>query len=190
MADLIAKDEGTPSIYVDMLARLLPRGPIWQLLGGALQAFVTGLAEEPRRFHNRLVDWMDECDPRTADETLERWVEVYDLPAPCGTMPEDNDRIRVLLTARAAAIGGNSLAYFQGLADLLAPGTVISESPYDPFTCGVSRCGEELVSCLLVFHWLVTYTFGDPGELPCILAAYKPAHTVLESDQPHGLDGG
>lgn len=202
------KTLGNTSVaYRDAIRLLLPRGPIWDTRSQpTLGAFVAGTALEPKRVHNRFVDLIAEADPRTADELLVEWIAAYGLPAPCGTLPTDEDDQRTMLAAKVAAQGGQSRAYFLGLIRgairpyfdeviLTADLASITEHPYGvPFRCGVGRCGDPLNSEGAMAYWRVVAAMDTPADvqalIECLIEHYKPAHTVLEWSWTLGYEVG
>jgi uncharacterized protein YmfQ (DUF2313 family) len=179
-----------------MLGRLLPRGPIWQLDTQAeLRAFLASLGIEYGRFHQRMIDLLDEADPRTTDELLPEWIAAFGLPAPCGELPTDEDAQRAMLAAKVAAQGGQSRAYFIALAyaaldpSYLESGlewVTIEERPYGvPFRVSISRVGDPLNGEGAAHYWVLHLPVAESGTptaevIECLIGHWKPAHTVVE----------
>lgn len=187
----------TNTAYREALRACLPRGPIWDTTSQpTLGALIAGMALEPKRAHNRLVDALAETDPRTADELLDEWVAALDLPAPCGTLPTDEDALRAMVAAKVAATGGQSRAYFLGIIrgairpffdETIATEDLatITERPYGrPFRAWSGHAWEDVNGIAAMFYWRVTAAMDTPAEvqatLECLIEHYKPAHTVLE----------
>lgn len=177
----------TAATYAAMLARLLPRGPIWDRLNTGLGGILTALGAELNEVHARMVDVMDEVYPATADELLDDWLRVWGLPAPCSTMPATADGKRELLAGKVAAQGGQSRAYFIALGravlgDLTADVTVEELPGGEPFRVSVSRVGDRLVGVGSVHHWILhmpSYTTDSQMDaIDCLVQKFKPAQTV------------
>lgn len=190
----------TADQYLVHLQALLPAGPAWPrepeaVLTKMLLAQADGLA----RVHNRTADLIEEADPRTAYELLSDWERVAGLPDPCsaGIATTLQER-RAALVTRLTATGGQSVAYFTGLANTLGYDVTIAE--FRPFECGQSQCADHLNGGHECRHdWLVTVhgpriTLFRCGEsecgdllgkitraedLECLLHRLKPGHTTL-----------
>ncbi|MFC3674651.1 YmfQ family protein [Ferrovibrio xuzhouensis] len=184
--------------YRSLLLSLLPLGPLWPRdLGSRLAAFLEGIAGEFARIHGRVMDLVEEGDPRTAYEMLARWERVCGLPDEC-TVPggETIAERQLRVTQKWTSRGGQSRAYFIGIADQLGyPGAVITE--FRPFTCN-SNCDDSLDPDPWRFVWrmdiaqatrIVDMTcesacdeairvWGDT-TLECVIDKLKPAHTKV-----------
>lgn len=182
------------------LQGLLPSGAAWPRAPGAvltrvLEAWATGFA----RAHARLEDLHDEADPRATHDLLPDWERVCGLPDACtaSTATTVQERRQAVVTKLTAG-GGQSIAYFQGIAASLGYATTVTE--YRPFVCGASRCGDLLNGGHATrHHWKVhvagpRYTPFRAGvsqcgdrlgkisraeDLECRLTRLKPAHTHL-----------
>lgn len=184
--------------YRDMMAKLLPRGPIWQIDSQPeLKAILAGLQIEWKRFHARMLDLLAESDPRTTDELLPEWIAAFGLPAPCGTLPESDDDKRAMLATKVAAQGGQSRDYFLALAHAALAGAfghefdgaewvIIDVRQYGwPFRTWSGHAWEPLIGLGAMFYWRIHLPAGVGGTdtadvIECLLQHYKPAHTVLE----------
>lgn len=176
----------TAATYAAMLARLLPRGPIWDRLNAALGGILTALGTEINAVHARQVDLMEEAYPDTADELLDDWLRVWGLPAPCSTMPATDAGKRELLAGKVAAQGGQSRAYFIALGrtvlgDPLANVTVEELPEGSPFRVSENRVGDRLVGVGYVHHWVLhmptTTSATQQDAIECLVNKYKPAQT-------------
>lgn len=171
--------------YRRMLGKLLPRGPLWDLVSqSALLALVDGLAEELKRIHNRLVDLRAEADPRTASELLDEWCAAW------GVTEIDN----ASLLAQVTATGGQSIAYFERLAYTiqlappdyapLLPWVTIEERPYGrTFRAWSGKAWEPANGTPAEFYWVMHLpTVLPPAQstaIEAIVQRYKPAHTIV-----------
>ncbi len=172
--------------YRDMNGESLPRGPIWDWLSAAgLGGMMAALGVEGVRFHNRIVDLMREAYPSTADELLAEWEEVYGLPL-CDDLAPTDDLRRAALASRVAAQGGQSRAYFIGLArivlnDPTAPVWVEENPDGTPFRVSENRVGDRLWAVGSVFYWILhlpnTATADQVDIIDCLVQRFKPAHT-------------
>ncbi len=181
--------------YLDQLHALLPTGEIWQHgPGTTLDATLEMPAAELARIDARGDNLVDESDPRTTGEMFFDWERVLGLPDPCtGQLPTLELR-RARIIQKLTSVGGQSRAYFIGLAESLG-----YENPwvteFRPFTTGSSaddflytdpwrhvwrlNLWEETLEhvftaqsgCDEFLRW-----WGDP-ILECLINQLKPAHT-------------
>lgn len=106
---------------VDYLAQaqdLLPVGPAWPRDPDAfLTRLLSGLSLEAARVDARAQQILDEADPRTSTELLADLERMLALPDACqaGVVQQLQER-RLLAAQKLAARGGQSIAYFLGLA--------------------------------------------------------------------------
>jgi uncharacterized protein YmfQ (DUF2313 family) len=181
--------------YVGMIERLLPPGPIWVLRAGMeLRDIVSAIADECVRAHGRLLALLEEADPRTATEMLADWEAVCGLPDPAFGIPATVDARRALVCARWTAKGGQSAAYYIGIAAALGL-TITITTPCQPFRAG-GRAGAACYSIAWAYGWRVhapngpAVTFRAGGRagyrlidvrqpvLEALLSRYAPAHTI------------
>lgn len=167
----------TTADYLSLLQALLPPGSAWPHEPAAtLTKTLTGLSEELARLDGRGADLVQEMDPRTTLELLADWERVGDLSA--GDLPTGERRTAVAMML--TAVGGSSLAYFQGLATVNGYDVTITEGP-EPhvwrvtfnnmnityFTAGDSSAGD------LLSDWPVN------ASIQGLFEHIKPAHTRL-----------
>jgi len=141
----------------------------------------------------------DEADPRTTIQLLPDWERVAGLPDPAvGGAAQSIVERRAWLAMRLTSIGGQSTAYFIGLAAKLGATVTIDE--FQAFGCGFSQVGRDQMSgdASVRFQWRVNmpdqlvYLFqmgasqvGDPlgyvrtGVIEALFARFKPSHTTL-----------
>jgi len=190
----------TASDYLALLQSLLPPGrglakdPSANLTA-LLAAFADGLAPVDVAM-NALYD---EADPRTTYALLPDWERVAALPDPAvGDVYQSVAERRDWLTMRLTSIGGQSKAYFIGLAASL--GVVITITEFQPFGAGIGMAGRDRVGSddSIFVQWRVNmpsppvYLFqaglsgcGDPlgycrpGVIEALFARYKPVQTHL-----------
>lgn len=180
------------------LTSLFPRGPAWnRTLQGLMPALRGALADAFAALHARILVFTEqESWPPTSVELLPDWEAEYGLPDPCTPASPTLEQRQAALAAREAAQGGQSPAYFMGVAAALGFTVMIVE--YAPAECGVTTCGQPMNGSDWVYAWQVnapsvTVTYaaaghsvcGDPlssfgnAVLQCVLNRIKPAHTVL-----------
>lgn len=186
MSRLVPLSEGWTAAQ-EMVAALLPRGPIWALRNADIAGMTAALGDESIRFHNRMVALMAEAYPGTADETIDEWESVFGLPI-CGDAPTDLASRRAALAGAYAAQGiGTPDEFIQMIRIVLgdpAAAVTITERPWGGTFCAwVSHAWDTLGSAALVHHWRVSLPSGVSDDLVhiigCLLEAFKPAHTVV-----------
>jgi uncharacterized protein YmfQ (DUF2313 family) len=140
MADRHVRRSGND--YAQQLVSLLPRGPAWSRdPGSTLMRAVIGLAQYWGFVDSRAADLLEtESDPRTTWELLPDWERAWGLPDPCVAEPVSPDDRRSALVANMTMLGGQSRAFFYGIADQLGYHITITE--YSPYICGISRAGD------------------------------------------------
>jgi uncharacterized protein YmfQ (DUF2313 family) len=186
--------------YAAELAALLPQGFAWTRepdsnLMRLLAAMADGLAEA----EGLLWDVTDEADPRTATRMLPDWERLLGLPDDCLSRPGSTLQERRLAAAtKLTATGGQSRAYFIGLARTLLNQAVAIEE-FRPFRAGRSRAGAALTNDPWTFAWRVRAP-GYPAPirfragqsrtgdslrrdrqtpLECLFRRLRPAHTIV-----------
>lgn len=181
--------------YRDLQRRLLPPGVIWRrAVDGEVGRWIAAFADEFARVHERAQTLVVEADPRTTDEMLAAWERNAGLPESCAPAALTLDERRAALTGRLSARGGQSIAYFVGLAATL--GLTITISEFDPFVAG-SPCGVPIGGDAWQFAYLVhapagphvVAVAGSPAGcwleswaqpmLECALRKLRPAHTFV-----------
>ncbi len=187
--------------YTAQLQALLPPGPLWDALrqpGTTAAELVAALAEELARLDARTEDLLAELDPRSALELLSEWeafAGIYDACAP--ETPETVQERRLAVHAKLTGTGGQTRAYYAGLAAALGYTATIQE--YHPFRAGASAPGDALTNDDWIYRWLVRVaeeanlrpfragqslagepiaTWGD-DRLECAINHLKPAHTEV-----------
>lgn len=177
---------------------LLPRGRVWNRDPGSTQgALAAGLTKSLTRLTQRANNLLIDAFPATTYELLPEWEDTLGLPDPCaGPAPSTQVR-RNQVVARLTNTGGQSAAYFIGLAQKLGYGITITN--FAPFRCGQSTCGQALGNQDWFFTWAVNAlqttvvrfaagrsAAGDPlaswgnRVLECEISAMVPAHTILQ----------
>jgi uncharacterized protein YmfQ (DUF2313 family) len=189
----------TANQYLAQLQALLPSGAAWTREPDAdLTNAMLAIATELARIDARLDDLVNEGDVRTATELMTDWERVLGLPDDCmaNTVLTLAQR-RLLALQRLVEEGGQSAAYYIGLAELLGePGCTVSE--FRPMNCN-DNCNSALGSQGDRFFWrfniphapanlrpmncndncnsaLQVYT---PSLAECPIRERKPAHTQV-----------
>lgn len=180
----------------------LPPGRAWpREPDSVLVRFLYGVAEPLAEVDQRAADLLvREAYPGLAYELLADWERVCGLPDPCVPVPLTLEERRNAVVQKLAARGGQSRAYFLGIAEALGyEGVSITE--FSPFVFGISGFGDAFWtfgSPTIRFYWRVNVPgprltwlrfglgmFGrDPHcrilraeDLECIFDRLKPAHT-------------
>lgn len=179
--------------YIEALFDLLPIGRWWRKQDRTtrLAKFIAGLSPELARLHNLALSLIEEVDPRTVDQLLANWEEIYGLPDPCVPemyQPSTLQERREALHARWIATGGQSADYYAAVADALLgvpEGTVeVVELQYLPFRTSISRCGDRLNQAGSQFIWTIKAPASTPAakraQLECMINRIKPSHTVAQ----------
>ena len=189
--------------FAAALASLLPIGWAWSRDRDArLSHLVAALAAVWAWVARRDADLLEgEAYPGTAVALLPEWESAAGLPDPCTPAGATIRERQQAVEARFAARGGQSRAYFIGLAAAL--GYEIDITEWSPFECGISECGNahwEVGSPLGRYVWtivvdgprLTRFECGvsecgrDPlcriaraEDLECVIGRVKPDHTTL-----------
>lgn len=182
--------------YLQQLKNLLPRGELWTGLMSdpVFNAYLESEAAEKARIHARALNVIEETDPRTIYELLPEYEGFAGLPEKCvgelGTLEQRRKNLQAKLTMK----GGQSKAYFKGLAQ--SYGFDISITEFEEFsvnsTVNDALNGED---------WAYTWQINAPAEtvnyftaesdvstplaywgnelLECVISRYKPAHTIV-----------
>lgn len=192
----------TDDDYTGLLWGFLPRGWAWNRRPGSnLSRMVEAIAAGFARVHRAAVHLLQtEADPRTTRDLLPEWERMLGLPDLCTGIPDTLQERRLLVTARYTATGGQSPAYFIGLAAALSyPSVTIEEGTL--FRCDDpdSRCDESpLNEPGWAYAWIVhapavseiafrcdescadepLLTFGNQ-RLECAINRARPAHTIV-----------
>lgn len=146
--------------YQQQLVALSPQGLAWNAERGSeysdyLFVFAKALADFEGTVTNIIIN---ELVPLTSTQLLPDWERVLGLPDSCSPHNQTLQERREAAHARWIARGGQSKAYFIGLAKSL--GYDITIDTYKPFVTGLSRCGDNLDFVDSRFVWRVNV----PGE--------------------------
>lgn len=178
--------------YLRLLMNLMPKGPAWT----ENDVLLSGEAEELARLHNRVMDLLEEYDPRTTIELFSEWEKEYGLPDPCLTIGPSLIERRAALVSKVFNIGGQSPAFFIAVAAAL--GFTITITEFHPFRVDINAVGDALYAEEWGYAWQVNgalttihefavelsqvgdalRTWGN-ALLECVINRIKPAHTLV-----------
>lgn len=164
--------------------------------GGVLVRVLEAFGASMRAVERLAVSLVAQFDPLLADELLDDWEQLYDLPDECLNAPVGKEQRRQRVNMRRLMLGGSSPEYFrQMVIGLGYPDARIDE--FRPFratskcTAAINQGGWRFARRVNVVASanVVQATanskctaplraWGDPG-LHCLLSRYKPAHTVV-----------
>lgn len=188
----------TAADYLEQLKTLLPPGQAFPRdAGTTLHTLLDGMSIELARADSRGEALPLEANPGTTNELLGDWERVAGLPDKCaGVLEETLQGRRNALVSKLASTGGQSEAYFIGVAAALGYQVTVEE--FRPFRAGLSVAGDQISNGDWVFTWrlhapLVTIipfragqsAAGEPlrlwgnDTLECKLKQLAPAHTIL-----------
>lgn len=183
--------------YLRQLQALLPQGPAWPRDDDAtITRLLHGLAEELARVDGRARQLLEEADPRTTAELFTDWERVAGLPDACAVAfggEQTTAQRRAALVGRLTTVGGQTPAYFIGLAAALGYAITITEFSEHTVDDDVDH---PLYDMAWSFAWQVNAalntvteltvddTVDDPlaswgnALLECVLRRVAPAHTI------------
>jgi uncharacterized protein YmfQ (DUF2313 family) len=197
---IIARSEADHALA---MRQLLPRGAAWDMAaGGTFARLIEALAAEFARIDARVLDLLDEADPRTALETLVDWERVAGLPDACTGQPDNVGERQVALLQKLTGIGGQRPEDFIELAARI--GYEIEITEHRPLRTGF-RAGDPCNDEAWAHAWTVTvqpfdgagrpvlaiahFKVGDPVgtrvrgfgslDLECVISRAAPAHTTV-----------
>lgn len=164
------------------LAKLAPSGALAHALDSGLRKLWLGLADECVRVYGRVNDLLNEAHPLTCNELLPEWEAEYDLPDPCVTTAQTTDERKSAVAARVGSVGGQSRAYFIGVA--AGMGIAISIIEEKPFLIGLNGMGDGIGGDSYAFTWTVTAPVATSTAqrelLECTFERLKPAYTEVQ----------
>ena len=176
--------------------RLLPRGRAWPRgLSSMLAAFAGAIGDTAYQLHAQMVLLLDvESDPAQAVQLLPDWETDYGLPDPCTPANPSIGQRHAALLAKIAGIGGQSAAYYIGVAASFGYTITITtwavftpfSSPWDPVTGAAWRFAWQVNAPSITFAdftpfsspWDPLWTISDT-TLECRLRAIAPGYGVL-----------
>lgn len=184
--------------YLHQLQALLPHGPAWPRDDtAALSRLLAALATELARVDGRAMQLVEEADPRTVAELFADRERVTGLPDACAVAfggDQSMSQRRAALVGRLTTMGGQSSAYYVGLAAALGYASTISEFSEHSVNDNVEH---PLYGAAWNFAWQVNAalntvteftidsTVDDPlatwgnALLECVINRLKPAQTTV-----------
>lgn len=187
----------TAAEYREQLKQLLPPGQAFPRdPGTTLHDLLDGMSIEFARLDARGFALPQEANPSTTSELLTDWERVAGLPDRCsGELEGTIQGRRNALLTKLSSTGGQSAAYFIGVAAALGYEVTITE--FRPFRAGRSVAGDALTNGDWKFAWQVNapettvvdfraglsaagealQTWGA-GSLECKIRQLSPAHTI------------
>lgn len=190
--------------YVGQMQALLPTGAAWPRDPDAtLTQLLAALAEEFARVDARVEQLVTEFDPRSAYELLDEWEAALGLPDACTAAATTVSARQAAIWRKLAFVGGQSRAFYIGLAAAL--GYAIEIHEFDPDVDDFDGSLTALIAGgRYRFVWRVhvlnagDFTFfrmgdeiggrfreGDTSiDLECIITASRPAHTHVIFSYP------
>lgn len=186
------------SEYLQQFKALLPRGALWEPLreeGKTFGELLHALAEEFARVDASSAQIIEEADPRTTLQLLPEMEEFAGLPDPCSGLAKTIDQRRSDLLDALVGIGGQSRAYYIGLAAKVGfDGATITE--YEPHTVDAT-VDAPIYGADWQFAWKITApsvavdqfdvmstvdeSLGEAAatsKLECLINRTKPSHTT------------
>ncbi|MFQ5472613.1 MAG: YmfQ family protein [Dehalococcoidia bacterium] len=183
--------------YRGQLQALLPQGKVWSKeLATNLSKLLHGIAEEFARIDAKILDLIEEGDPRTTTELLVDWERVAGLPGPCAGLAETLQGRRDEVVQKLTTRGGQSRQFFIDVGTRL--GFTITITEFKVAKIGATKIGEKLYRSAWTFAWQVNgplqtirtaqvgqSQIGEPLRswgntvLECVIGDLKPAHTTV-----------
>ena len=173
-------------------------GLVWPRKADGIQAAVIrALASSYQQSDDAATALLIGAFPATATIMLTDWEKTLGLPDDCAIGENDSIALRQkAVVARLFSTGGQSAAYFTGVAKTL--GYDISIKVFRQARAGMSVCGDALNGGEWPFTWLVTapettITYAKAGQsyagdplrswgnrrLECRLNNLAPSHTIV-----------
>lgn len=188
----------TATDYLRQLQALLPPGPAWPKDDATtLTHLLSALAAELARVDGRALTLVEEADPRTVAELFADWERVAGLPDACAQAFGGDQTLaqrRAALVGRLTTLGGQSPAYYIGVAAALGYAITITEFrahtvnddvEYPLFDESWTFAWQVNAALSTLTEITVESTVEDPiaawgnSLLECVINRLKPAHTTV-----------
>lgn len=187
----------TADDYLLQLQALLPQGPAWPREDSPVTRLLNGLAQELARVDGRVVTLLEEADPRTTAELFTDWERVAGLPDACAIAfggDQTTAQRRAALLGRLTSLGGQSAAYYVGMAAALGYAVTVEDFTEHTVDDDVEH---PLFGAAWAFAWQVNGVLNEVTEitvddsvddplaawgsalLECVIQRLKPAHTTV-----------
>lgn len=181
--------------YVSAMQALLPRGRAWPRDADATQTkTLNGLAVTYERNNARANQLLVDAFPATAYELLGEWESALGLPGIFGATPISIQDRQAKVVAALTDTGGQSVAYFTGLAATL--GYPITITHFKPFsvrsTVNLPIYGQQWAHAWQVNAPSInamdfdvessvedSIEVWDNSTLEAVFKRYAPGHTVV-----------
>ncbi len=180
-----------------LFLRLMPCGPVWPKLQGALQPqAVAALMPAYQRLIERDNNLLVDSFPSTAVESLPEWEYTLGLPDPCAGEDQTVAQRQAHVVARLTQSNGPSIPSLTAFAATLGYPITITE--FAPARYGSHKIGQPIRGKAWAHAWRITtvstnivparygkHRIGEPYRtwggtvLECEMDRLKPAHTVL-----------
>jgi uncharacterized protein YmfQ (DUF2313 family) len=178
--------------------KLRPPGLAWAAgIGSVLRGFWAVVGDAIAAVHARAAVLTErESFPPWSIELLPDWETVFGLPDPCAGVAPTIAARQAAVGARLGATGGQSIPYYETVAQSLGGTVTITE--YAPMRWGINAWGQPLYTPGWAYVWTATLTgaaifrltwgggaWGEPfwqiqnDPVACELQRLKPAHTIL-----------
>lgn len=186
----------TNADYLGQLQALLPPGPAWPRDADApLTRLLDALSVELARVDGQAWRLVEEADPRTTAELFLDWERIAGLPDACAEAfggEQTMSQRRSALIGRLTTLGGQSPAYFIGVAAAIGYAITITEFSAHSVDHDVDH---PLYDTAWNFAWQVNAALNTVSEitvdstvddplaawgnalLECVITRLKPAHT-------------
>ena len=183
--------------YLHQLQALLPLGPAWPRDDAAtLTHLLGGLSAELSRVDGRAWKLVEEADPRTTAELFLDWERVAGLPDACAEAfggEQTMAQRRAALVGKLTMLGGQSPAYFIGLAAAIGYAITITEFRehtveddvesllYDEawnFAFQVNAALDSVNDITVESDVEESIASWGNALLECVIKRVKPAHTI------------
>jgi uncharacterized protein YmfQ (DUF2313 family) len=185
----------TAAEYAGAMRALLPRGPAWNIEAGSTQAALcAAFTQIVGQSDADAIQIIADAFPETASAMLPEWNETLGIPDACFGPPASVTQNRQQIVAKLIGTGGQSIAYFVGLAAAFGIDITISEFSA-LYTDTAIPAGMILAPADWAYTWRVNIdrnsvpfiSVASPVNaflasqnlqaLDCLLRRYKPAHT-------------
>ncbi|XZG71736.1 YmfQ family protein [Chitinibacteraceae bacterium HSL-7] len=184
--------------YLQQCRALLPPGPAWEVGDGSPAGVqLLAVAGSAAGVDGQAADLLREADPRSTYQMLGDWERVCGLPDSCSVLSGLTlaDR-RAAVQAKLAATGGQSRAYFIGIAASMGyPGATITEFrarrhgarmgtgygglPWN-HTWRLNLPAQQFRRRVSGSPFGERYQVGGDAHLECLIGKLKPAHTLVQ----------
>ena len=193
--------------YALAMMALLPRGRVWQRTQDSNQyKLIEGLARTYQDVDAAAAQLLVDAFPASTTALINEWNSTVGIPDPCFGAPETIEQNRQFIVTKLTADGGQSNAYYIGLA--LNLGLVVNIREFSPALPGTGAPAGMIVNMDdWAYTWQARLDVNSPAlvefagdieaiklsqaykALSCLLGRYKPAHTqfyisVVDPDVP------